>query len=110
MFITVPRYKSGIMNGGTAKPAESFWKGKILCLLQEDLSRLLRIFADAGKGCTGQVLTSAAALAAFGIVGALLGGAGVIRGGLRVLLGGLAAMAITYGFGRAFNRGATAIP
>lgn len=66
--------------------------------------------ADAGMGCTGQVLTSAAALAAFGILGAVLGGAGVIKGGSRVLIGGLAAMAITYGFGRAFNRGGPALP
>ncbi|CAL8471042.1 g10584 [Coccomyxa elongata] len=65
---------------------------------------------DANWRIVSVVLTSAAALAAFGILGAVLGGAGVIKGGSRVLLGGLAAMAITYGFGRAFNRGGPAPP
>lgn len=50
-----------------------------------------------------QVLASTLALAAFGITGALLGGAGVIRGGSRVVLGGWIAMGITYGFGRLFT-------
>ncbi len=49
-----------------------------------------------------QVLCSSFALAAFGIIGAVLGGAGWIRGGARVIIGGLAAMGITYGFGRLF--------
>jgi VIT1/CCC1 family predicted Fe2+/Mn2+ transporter len=48
------------------------------------------------------VLCSSFALAAFGIIGAVLGGAGWIRGGARVIIGGLAAMGITYGFGRLF--------
>ncbi|EIE20116.1 DUF125-domain-containing protein, partial [Coccomyxa subellipsoidea C-169] len=56
------------------------------------------------------VLTSAAALLVFGIMGAVLGGAGVMKGGTRVLIGGLAAMGITYGFGRIFNKGTTALP
>lgn len=57
------------------------------------------------------MLVSASALLAFGITGAVLGGAGVIRGGLRVLIGGLLAMGITYGFGRAFNHGgSTPVP
>ena len=49
-----------------------------------------------------QVLASAVALAAFGVIGASLGGAGRLKGGLRVIVGGLAAMGITYGFGRLF--------
>ncbi len=56
------------------------------------------------------MLTSAAALLVFGIMGAVLGGAGVMKGGTRVLIGGLAAMGITYGFGRIFNKGTTALP
>lgn len=49
------------------------------------------------------VLVSTAALAGFGILGAVLGGANWLRGGTRVVIGGWVAMAITYGAGRAFH-------
>jgi len=45
---------------------------------------------------------STAALAAFGAIGAWLGGAGMVKPAARVLLGGWAAMGITYGAGRLF--------
>jgi hypothetical protein len=57
-----------------------------------------------------QVLASTAALATFGITGAVLGGAGLLKGSARVILGGWLAMGITYGFGRLFTHGATAAP
>ncbi len=46
---------------------------------------------------------SAVTLAAFGVTGAMLGGANVFKGGARVVIGGLAAMGITFGFGRIFS-------
>jgi len=46
---------------------------------------------------------STAALLAFGIIGAVLGGANWVKGGSRVIVGGWAAMGITYGIGRAFG-------
>jgi vacuolar iron transporter family protein len=49
------------------------------------------------------VLVSTTALAGFGILGAVLGGANWVRGGARVIIGGWIAMGITYGVGRAFN-------
>eukprot|EP00884_Botryococcus_braunii_P012479 jgi/Botrbrau1/21231/Bobra.39_2s0030.1 len=49
------------------------------------------------------VLVSTAALAGFGVLGAVLGGANWLRGGARVIIGGWIAMGITYGVGRAFN-------
>ena len=49
------------------------------------------------------MLASTAALLAFGMLGAGLGGASLWQGGLRVVLGGWLAMGITYGFGRAFS-------
>jgi vacuolar iron transporter family protein len=48
-------------------------------------------------------IASMLGLLAFGAVGATLGGAHKVRGALRVLVGGGAAMAITYGVGRAFG-------
>jgi VIT1/CCC1 family predicted Fe2+/Mn2+ transporter len=57
-----------------------------------------------------QVLVSAFGLTAFGVTGAVLGGAGVLKGGTRVLVGGLVAMGITYGFGRLFKHGSTSMP
>ncbi len=58
---------------------------------------------DATWRLVSLVLTSTAALAAFGIIGALLGGANWLKGGARVIVGGWIAMGITYGIGRAFN-------
>ena len=43
------------------------------------------------------VLVSTAAMAFFGVTGALLGGANPLIGGARVLIGGWTALAITYG-------------
>ena len=47
-------------------------------------------------------VAATAALAAFGAIGAWLGGAGMVKPALRVLVGGWLAMAITYGAGRLF--------
>ncbi len=47
-------------------------------------------------------VASTFALAAFGAIGAWLGGSDKIRPAVRVLLGGWLAMGITYGFGAAF--------
>jgi VIT1/CCC1 family predicted Fe2+/Mn2+ transporter len=49
------------------------------------------------------IAASCVALFGFGVTGAVLGGAPWWRGGARVLAGGSAAMALTYGIGRAFN-------
>ena len=49
------------------------------------------------------VLTSTAALASFGAIGASLGGANLLKGAARVVIGGWLAMGITYGIGRAFG-------
>ena len=50
------------------------------------------------------IAASCVSLFSFGVVGAVLGGARWWwRGGARVLAGGAAAMALTYGIGRAFN-------
>ncbi|KAK9828808.1 hypothetical protein WJX72_002170 [[Myrmecia] bisecta] len=51
------------------------------------------------------VLASTAALAFFGSLGAVLGGASTLKGGARVVVGGWLAMGITYGIGRAFPSG-----
>ena len=56
------------------------------------------------------MLVSAVTLAAFGVTGAMLGGANVYRGGARVVIGGLAAMGITYGFGRIFASHTAPVP
>lgn len=47
--------------------------------------------------------SSTAALAAFGAIGAVLGGASVLRGAVRVVIGGFLAMVVTYGVGRLFG-------
>ena len=61
-------------------------------------------FIDPLPARFGSLITaSCASLFAFGVTGAVLGGAPWWRGGLRVLLGGSAAMALTYGIGRAFG-------
>jgi len=57
-----------------------------------------------------QVLVSAVTLAAFGVTGAMLGGANIYKGGARVVIGGLAAMGITYGFGRIFAGSTAHVP
>lgn len=49
------------------------------------------------------VLTSTAALASFGALGAYLGGANLLKGATRVVVGGCLAMGTTYGIGRAFG-------
>lgn len=54
-----------------------------------------RVYAVAAASTVG--------LAAFGAIGAVLGGARPFVGALRVLFGGVLAMAITYGVGRAFG-------
>lgn len=70
--------------------------------------------ADSAKSLTlcalPQVLVSAVALAAFGVTGAMLGGANIYKGGARVVIGGLAAMGITYGFGRIFAGSTAHVP
>lgn len=63
-----------------------------------------------GSWLRPQVLVSAVTLAAFGVTGAMLGGANVFRGGARVVIGGLAAMGITFGFGRIFSSTTARMP
>lgn len=57
---------------------------------------------DHTKRLISLVFASTGALAAFGAIGAWLGGANKLFPAVRVLLGGWAAMGITYGFGRLF--------
>ncbi len=50
-------------------------------------------------------IASTVALASFGVVGAVCGGANIWKGGARVILGGWLAMAITYGVGYGIGQG-----
>lgn len=62
--------------------------------------------ADAWYSCRRLIslaVVSTAAMAIFGVTGAVLGGASALRGGCRVVVGGWIAMGITYGIGRAFG-------
>ena len=49
------------------------------------------------------VSVSSVALFAFGVVGAVVGGAPWLKAGLRVLIGGWIAMGGTFGIGRLFG-------
>lgn len=49
------------------------------------------------------LVASTIALAVFGTVGAVLGGASALRGAVRVVIGGVLAMVVTYGVGRLFG-------
>ena len=51
------------------------------------------------------ILSTSAALASFGSLGAWLGGANMFKGAGRVILGGWIALGATYGIGRAFAAG-----
>lgn len=48
-------------------------------------------------------IASALGFLAFGVIGALLGGANVVNGALRVLIGGCLAMAASFGVGKLFH-------
>jgi vacuolar iron transporter family protein len=80
-----------------AASALSFTIGAVIPLLAA------AFIQPVGPRFASLITASCVALFSFGVTGAVLGGAPWWRGGLRVLLGGSAAMALTYGIGRAFN-------
>ncbi|KAI9022622.1 VIT family-domain-containing protein [Hyaloraphidium curvatum] len=98
------RDELGIDVGALSRPFQAAWTSALSFSVGAAIPLLAGSFIH---NFLARLLTiigvSSLALAFFGTMGAVLGGAPPLRAAIRVLLGGWLAMAVTYGVGRAFG-------